>query len=70
MSMAEASSELGQSLLQAVDQPLLELALVGWLGDVEEVEDIGIACELLSEFRICRSKQGSEVRRCCALTLV
>jgi len=48
----EAVAELEQERLEPRDQGVLEVAFGGGLGEVEEVQDVGVAGELLGELAV------------------
>ena len=57
----EALSELDQEFLQMTDERGLEFALMEWLGEGEEVEDVGVLERLQYEVRLRRGEHGGEV---------
>jgi len=59
----EAVAELEEEVLEPVHQRGLEVAFRDAAGEVEEVQDVGVAGELLGEFGVRRREPGGEVRR-------
>jgi hypothetical protein len=58
------------SVLDIVDQRLLELALFGLLREPKEIEDVGVLRRLQSTLRIGGVKRDLEVRQGSTLALV
>jgi len=63
---SEAVAELEQERLEPRDQGVLEVAFGGGLGEVEEVQDVGVAGELLGELAVGGGELGWEVGGCSA----
>jgi len=57
----EAVAELEQERLEPRDQGVLEVTFGGGLGEVEEVQDVGVAGELLGELAVGGGELGGEV---------
>ena len=57
----EAVAELEQERLESRDQGVLEVAFGGGLGEVEEVQHVGVAGELLGELAVGGGELGWEV---------
>ena len=53
----EAVAKLEQERLEPRDQGILQVSFIVGLGEVEEVQDVGVAGELLGELR-CRRREA------------
>jgi len=56
-----AGPELEQQGLDLLDECVLELALMDWFGEVEEIQDVRVAGELLGELAVGWSELGGEI---------
>lgn len=57
----EALAELEQELLQMTDELGFEFAFLEWLGDGEEIEDVGVFERLLREVRLRRGSMAAKL---------
>ncbi len=59
----EARAELDQEALDVIDQGLFEVALSGVLGQLQEVEDVGVLGRLKQRLPVWRTEHLSEIRQ-------